>query len=104
MLNNSDFRRNITDLKPFMHDSTRWSVKLPLFQLIIHTREYLMDVNISQEGDIAIDTSGRLLSKVSKFKKNLSEIDFVSNSLQAHGHTVAALCDDFYVFAHIIGE
>ncbi len=69
-LKNTAVLRNITDLKPIMHNRTRWSGKLYMLRRFLNIREELLEIHDSRDVDIEIDDTTRFQGKVIKYTKN----------------------------------
>ncbi|KAI0556954.1 Ribonuclease H-like protein [Gracilaria domingensis] len=103
-LRNAALLRNLTDLSPRMHNTTRRSGKLHMLKRFIRIREDLLDVHNSSEGDLLIDASVQLATRAQKFSKMLAELDIVTKSLQTRGHTLAQCRDDLDVLLETVME
>jgi DNA-binding transcriptional MerR regulator len=84
-LKNAALLRNITDLKPVMHNKTWWSGKYLMLKRLGQIRSELIDVSNAEESDLPIDCSIGFANKVRKYTRQLHKIDGVIKYLQTHG-------------------
>ncbi len=68
-LKNAAVLRNLTDLKPIMHNWTRWAGKLYMLRHFLNIREELLEIYDSRDGDTKIHDRTRFQGKVIKYTK-----------------------------------
>lgn len=96
-LTNAALFRNLTNLKPIMHNPTHWSGKFHMVKRILQIRDELIEVRNEPDGNLEIDTSARLESKVQRFQKILAELYVVTKSLETGSQSLAE-CRDYVEF------
>lgn len=96
-LYNAALLQNLTDLKPIIHNATRWTCKLRMLNGFINIREELISLDSSADGYVAIDTSPRLLPCVVRYRKILGKVYVITRSLQTKCQILASCRDGFNV-------
>eukprot|EP00171_Calliarthron_tuberculosum_P002661 IDg2661t1 len=90
---NAAILRNLTELRPVMHNQTRWSGKFNMLQRFERLRDELISASQDVNADIHIDDSAHFLRKVTKYRTILGEINVVTKVLQKE-NSVLAMCRD----------
>jgi hypothetical protein len=65
-LKNTALLRNMTDLKPVMHNKTRWSGKYSMLKRFSQIRQELIEVGAQYHSDLPIDPTQAFGNKVTK--------------------------------------
>jgi hypothetical protein len=82
-LKNAALLRNLTNLKPVIHNKTRWSGKHFMLTRFLRIRDELIEVADNEESvELDINTSAQFLAKVKKNHGHLKEINAVTVFMQ----------------------
>jgi len=81
-LKNSALLRNLTDLKPIIHNQTRWSGKFYMMQRFLRIRTELIEISNDDRSDIVVNSSNGFRAKCEKFSSWLNHINNVTLFLQ----------------------
>lgn len=84
-LKNVSTLRNLTDLRPVIHNETRWSGKVQLLRRFEKIRSELIEVSTDEIADIPIDASYTSSRNTSINCNMLRNIDDVTKELQRSG-------------------
>jgi hypothetical protein len=80
---NAALLRNLTGLKPAIHNKTRWSGKRMMLKRWVATRDELIEVASSDESvDVTINTAENFKARVEKFTRQMREINVVKVRMQ----------------------
>jgi len=74
--------RNLTKLRPILHNKTRWSSKYDMIARFTRIRNKLIEASQSNDAEIPIAPDIAYGSKVSKYENMLSEINVATKMLQ----------------------
>lgn len=79
---NADILRNIIDLRPVLHNKTRWSGKLHMLQRFLQSRDELIEVSNDRRSDFHVNSSVNFKRKVERYCTQLQQNDFATRELQ----------------------
>ncbi|KAI0562239.1 hypothetical protein FGB62_63g09 [Gracilaria domingensis] len=84
-LRDAALMRNLVELKPILHNETRWSRKPYMLERYLRIHGELSAVSSDPRSSLYVDTSHGLLSKVQRYTRQLRGIDEVTKYLQSSG-------------------
>lgn len=77
--------RNLTELRPVLHNDTRWSGKVALLRCFSKIRDKLVEASEHHDAECTVNASVTFLRKSQKYEAMFSEIDIVTKSIQKRG-------------------
>ena len=80
-LRNAAVLRNLTTLKPILHNKTRWSGKYDTLSRFIKIRSSLIDATNDENTNIDINTINCFLTKVKKRQKHMKRIQVPTKAM-----------------------
>lgn len=81
-LRNAALLRNLIDLRPVLHNKTRWSGKFYMLRRFLRIREELIEVSQDERSDLVVNSSQAFKRKVERYCRQLQQIDFATKELQ----------------------
>lgn len=93
-LKNAAILRNITDLRPRIDNTTRWSGKYYILNQFVNMRSDLIEASDEPGCDRVVNPSIAFKNKTTRYTRMLKEINEVTKSLQRKGNTLADYRDD----------
>lgn len=92
-LKNADILQNLTDLKPMVHNKTRWSSKYYMLECFVRIRDKLVEAAEHSDADIDINVSDPFHNKVMKYAECMKEINQVAVALQERNWSLSTCRD-----------
>lgn len=103
-LQNAVVLRNLTYLKPVIHNQTLWSGKAAILTRFTCIRAELIEASIDANSEMTVDSTSYFGNKVEKYSKMLNVINAVCKYLQKKGQTLAVCHDDLDIIIQAVEE
>lgn len=103
-IKNVELLRNLMDMKPIMHNPTRWSGKYWMLKRFSEIRSSFIDTSKDDESSVPINTSESFRGKVFKFQSMLNGINFVTHCLRTRRYTLSESRRDLDVLVEAVQE
>ena len=85
--------RNLTDLRPVMHNETRWTGKHHMLKRFIEIKEALVSACENADVEFMATSNPAFTNRVTKYEKMLGSINVVTMELQRKGATISECRD-----------
>ncbi|KAI0559108.1 Ribonuclease H-like protein [Gracilaria domingensis] len=86
---NAALLRNIVNLKPIVHNKTRWSGKFYMLERFLRFCDNLIEVSQDERSNLDVNDSVAFRNKVARYVRQLQEIDHTTKYLQVRKLSLA---------------